>query len=161
MLRRIDAVLDGGACWGAELDARYRVLAVTFDPVPGTHPDGPVDDTRLLLVLHPVTEIEARLVRERDDGRAVVERFNAEQLVPVVDRLGGATLVAPVLDPDAGPLPAPLSFEGRSEAPDGRLHDAVLVLSRSDRTLTLRATFDIAEVRRPDGSTLLGPLPVI
>lgn len=149
----VNAVLDGGTCWGAELDTAYRVLGVTFDPRPGGHPDGPVDDTRLLLVLHPCAEIEARLVR-RDTTPPAVEAFAVEQLPTVIDRLGGAPITGPVVDPGHGPLGPPLSLEGRSETADGRRREVVLVLAGGVRELTLRVTCDEVEVRRPDGSVL-------
>jgi hypothetical protein len=156
-LASVDHLLDGGTCWGAELDTRYRVLGVTFDPEPGSHPDGPVDDTRLQLVLHPCAEVEARLVRHDGPG-AVVESFTVEQLVQVVDRLGGARLRGPVVDVGSGPLGPPLSLEGRSKTADGRRHEVVLVLEGPTRTLTLRVTCDTVEVRRPDGSVLVSVL---
>ena len=61
----VDEVLDGATCWGAELDTTYRVLAVTVEPLPGRHPDGDVDDPRLQVVLHPCSEVTARLVHDR------------------------------------------------------------------------------------------------
>lgn len=149
----VNAVLEAGTCWGAELDTGYRVLGVTFDPRPGTHPDGPVDDTRLLLVLHPCAEIEARLVR-LDAQPRVVESFSVEQLPTVIDRLGGARIDGPVVDPGTGPLGEPLSLEGRSETLDGRRREVVLSLEGASRSLTLRVTCDEVEIRRPDGSVL-------
>lgn len=154
----VNELLDGGTCWGAELDIRYRVLGITFDPVPGTHPDGPVDDTRLQLVVHPCQQVQARLVREEPDGRRVVEAFTVDQLVAVVDRLGGTRLEAPVVDPAVGSLDGPLSLEGRSDTGDGQTHEVVLRLGAGARTLVLRVTCDVVEVRRPDGSTVSPPL---
>lgn len=153
----VEQVVAGATCWGAELEPRFRVLAVTLDPVPGTHPDGPVDDTRLQLVMHPCAWIQARLVR--DDGeRRVVEAFTLEQLVAVVDRLGGARIEGPVLDQGHGPLQGPLSLEGRSETGDGTTHEALLRLSGATRRLELRVTCDVVELRRPDGSVLQPPV---
>lgn len=148
----IDDVLDGAVCWGAELDTSYRVLALTVEPTPDRHPDGEVTDRRLQLVLHPCSEVQARLVH---DG-TTVEQFAVEQLVAVVDRLGGATLSAPVVTADAAPLGGALSLEGAANPTvgDGRAHAALVQLAGEQRTLTLRATFDEAELRRPDGSTV-------
>lgn len=151
----IDRVLDGAPCWGAELDTTYRVLALTVEPGPQRHPDGDVDDRRLQLVLHPCSEVQARLVH---GGRAV-EQFGVDQLVAVVDRLGGATLSAPVVGADAPPLTGDLSLEGAAQpmVQDGRTHAALVRLEGEERVLTLRATFDDAELRRPDGSSVAPP----
>jgi hypothetical protein len=153
----IDDVLDGGVCWGAELDTTYRVLGLTVEPEPGRHPDGDVDDGRLQLVLHPCSEIQARLVHER----TTVEQFGVDQLVAVVDRLGGARLSAPVVTADAPPLVGDLSLEGAAQpmVQDGRTHTALVRLEAGQRTLTLRATYDVAELRRPDGSQVAPPEP--
>lgn len=157
VVAHVEQVIAGATCWGAELDTRYRVLGVTLDPVPGTHPDGPVDDTRLQLVLHPCAWVQARLVRD-DDERSIVEAFSVEQLVPVVDRLGGAPIGGPVFDQQHGPLQEPLSLEGRSETADGHAHEAVLRLHGGGRRLELRVTCDVVELRRPDGSVVLPPV---
>lgn len=148
----IDEVLDGATCWGAELDTTYRVLAVTVEPHTTRHPDGDVDDPRLQLVLHPCSEVAARLVHEG----TTVEKFSVSQLVAVVDRLDGATLHAPVLTADAPPLTGELSLEGAANATvrDGRTHAALFDLAGADRTLVLRVTYDEAELRRPDGSVV-------
>lgn len=148
----IDHVLDGAACWGAELDTTYRVLAVTVEPEPDRHSDGTVEDPRLQLVLHPCSEVAARLVHA---GRAI-EQFSVEQLVTVVDRFDGARLSAPVLAADPPPLTGELSFEGaaRVTVTDGRMHAARFVLAAHERELTLRVTYDEAELRRPDGSSI-------
>ncbi len=156
VVAHVEQVIAGATCWGAELDTRYRVLGVTLDPVPGTHPDGPVDDTRLQLVLHPCAWVQARLVR--NGQQPVVEAFSVEQLVAVVDRLGGARIEGPVLDQGHGPLQEPLSLEGRSETPDGHAHEAVLQLTGGGRRLVLRVTCDVVELRRPDGSVVLPPV---
>ena len=88
-------------------------------------------------------------------ARRVVEAFTDTQLVAVAERLGGAPLTAEV-DRSHGRLPTPLSLEGRSDAPDGRRHEVVLSVEDADRTLTLRVTCDVVEVRRPDGTRLEG-----
>lgn len=153
----IDDVLDGATCWGAELDTTYRVLAVTVEPTPDRHPDGAVDDPRLQLVLHPCSEVAARLVH---DG-ATIEQFGVGQLVAVVDRLDGPVLAAPVVTADAPPLTGELSLEGAAQptVQDGRTHSALLHLAGGDRELTLRVTYDEAELRRPDGSAVGPPGP--
>lgn len=148
----IDGVLDGAACWGAELDTQYRVLALTVEPTAERHPDGDVEDRRLLLVLHPCSDFRAQLVH----GEDTVERFGLEQLVLVVDRMDGAPLRAPVLDVTPTPLPRPLSLEGAAGPAvlDGRTHTAEVTLVAGERRLTLHVSYDEAELRRPDGSTL-------
>lgn len=151
----IDQVLDGATCWGAELDTTYRVLALTVEPMAGRHPDGDVDDPRLQLVLHPCSDVAARLVH----AGTTVEQFTVDQLVAVVDRLDGPRLSAPVVTADVPPLGGDLSLEGAARATvrDGRAHAALVHLTGEDRELVLRATYDEAELRRPDGSTVTPP----
>lgn len=151
----IDQVLDGATCWGAELDTTYRVLAVTVEPLPEQHPDGDVADRRLQLVLHPCSEVAARLVHDQ----TTIEQFTVDQLVHVVDRLDGPTLSAPVVTADPPPLVGEVSLEGAAQpmVRDGRTHAALFELDGEDRHLTLRVTYDEAELRRPDGSTVAPP----
>lgn len=149
-LLRIDGVLVGATCWGAELDTRYRVLAVTVEPTAERHPDGEVTDRRLQLVLHPCSEVQARLLHDA----TTVERFDVTQMVAVVDRLDGPVIEGPVVTAGGPPLQGELSLEGRADVVDGRRHAARLVLTGGNRTLTLRVTFDSAELRRPDGSVV-------
>ncbi len=158
-LSQIDAMLLGARCWGAELDLKYRVLGITFEPADAFHPDGEVEDARLQLVLHPVNAIQGRLVL---DG-TTLERFDVEQLPLVVDRLDGARIQRPVVTSSAPRLQGEMSFEGRADVPDGHRHIAALNLQSDERQLALRVTFDDAEVRRPDGTVvpLRGSLPII
>lgn len=151
----LDEVLDGAACWGAELDTTYRVLGVTVEPRPERHPDADTDDRRLQLVLHPCSEVQARLVHVD----TTIEQFTVDQLVAVVDRLGGATLAAPVVAADPPPLVGDLSLEGAAQpmVSDGRTHAALFHLEGEARELTLRVTYDEAELRRPDGSSVTPP----
>jgi hypothetical protein len=150
ILTQIDALLQGSRCWGAELDLKYRVLAITFEPEATRHPDGDIEDARLQLVLHPVNTIQGRLVH---DG-TTLERFDVEQLPLVVDRLDGARIDRPVVTSSTPKLMGELSFEGRADVPDGYRHIAALSLQSNDRLLSMRCTFDEAELRRPDGSAL-------
>lgn len=151
----IDQVLDGATCWGAELDTTYRVLAVTVEPRADRHPDGEVDDRRLQLLLHPCSEVAARLVH--DD--TAIEQFTVDQLVQVVDRLDGPALSAPVVTADVPPLSGELSLEGAAQPTvwDGRTHTALFDLVGAERRLSLRVTYDEVELRRPDGSTVAPP----
>ena len=151
----LDEVLDGAACWGAELDTTYRVLALTVEPTADRHPDGAVEDRRLQLVLHPCSEIQARLLH----AGTAIEQFGVDQLVTVVDRLGGARLSSPVVTADPAPLVGELSLEGAAQpmVSDGRIHAALISLTGGERELTLRATYDEAELRRPDGSSVAPP----
>lgn len=154
----IDDVLDGATCWGAELDTTYRVLALTVEPIAERHPDGEVEDRRLQLVLHPCSEVQARLVHDGPDGTAV-EQFRVDQLLAVVDRLGGPRLSRPVVTADPPPLTGELSLEGATGpmVADGRTHTALVELMGERRELSLRATYDEVELRRPDGSAIAPP----
>lgn len=148
----IDEVLDGATCLGVELDTTYRVLAATLEPRADRHPEPGADDTRVQLVLHPCSEVAARLLH---DG-STVEQFGVTQLLAVVEALDAPTLRAPIVTADAPPLTGELSLEGAANATvrDGRTHVAQFELAGADRTLVLRVTYDEAELRRPDGSVL-------
>jgi hypothetical protein len=155
----LDRLLDGARLWGLELDIRFRVLAATVDPAADRHPEPGAGDLRLQLVLHPVGRVVASLVRRRDGG-ATIERFTEDQLALVVDRLDGPRLAGPVIDgpaPDPGSWAPEASMEGASTVGDGDDHHAVFDVTAGDRRLRLAAWFDVAELRRPDGSEL--PLP--
>lgn len=150
-LRTLDKGLDGGCLWGLELDTRYRVLAGTVEPLAEHHPYGEAPDRRLQLLLFPCSIIRARLVRTEGDGRQVIERFEVDQLVDVVDRLDGAVMHGPLFDlpePDWGPE---VSLRGESSAPDGRAHTFRVHLEDERRSLDLYATFDDIQVLTPGG----------
>lgn len=149
-------MLDGARLWGLELETRFRVLAATVEPAAARHPEPGAGDPRLQLVLHPVGRIVASLVR-RDGDRATIERFGEDQLALVVDRLDGPRLAGPVIDgvaPDPASWAPEPSMEGASTVGDGDDHHAEFDVTAGDRRLRLAAWFDVAELRRPDGSEL-------
>lgn len=135
---------------------------MTVDLSPQRHPDGPEsEDRRVLLMLHPVGSVRALLRRYADDGPVVVEQFDVDQLVDVVDRLGGADVELPLFDggwPDLTEEAPELSLEGASQALDGSAHRARLTVRSERRRLDLEVTFDAARVNRADGTEL--PLEV-
>lgn len=149
-LKALDKGLDGACLWGLELDTRYRVLAGTVEPLAEHHPYGDAPDRRLQLLLFPCSVIRARLVRDGDGGKRVIERFEVGQLVDVIDRLDGAVMHGPLFDlpePDWG---SDVSLRGESSAPDGRAHNFQVRLERGERTLELYATFDDVQVLTPE-----------
>lgn len=157
-LDALDGWLTGARLWGLELEHQYRVLAATLEVAADRHPDGAdAADPRLQLLLHPVSRVAALLINEAE-GRVTIERFTVEQLAQVVDRFDGPALPAGVID---GPAPVPedwapeLSLDGASKAFDGRTHHLDLAVSGvHGRRLRLAAWFDVAELRRPDGSDI-------
>ena len=153
------ALLGAGPVWGAEIDIRFRVLALTVEPPADVHPDPDAGDRRLQVLLHPVSAVAASLLEHTDDG-AVVRRFEEDQLPDVVAMFGGAV-------PEGDPLPghpadldalAPrLSMRGQATMGDGIADHLHLRLSADDLTLELWASFDEHEVRGPDEAG--DPLP--
>lgn len=145
-------LLRSGPVWGAEIDTRFRVLAITVEPAAETHPDPRATDRRLQVLFHPVSSVAASLVEEGEDG-PVVRRFDEEQLPDVVAALDG-----PVTTTD--PLPgAPanldalgprLSLRGQASVADGFRDHLHLHLAAEDLSLQLWASFDEFEVRGPD-----------
>lgn len=167
-LAAVARLLRDAVLLGAEVDVRYRVLALTVEPTADAHPDGPargrpdatppadgaVVDPRLQVLLHPASTFLASLrVEDGDDRR--VEAFGVEQLPDVVHALDGPVMADPVFglprpaEGEWGPRP---SLEGRSSAPDGTFHRLRVEATRGARRFGLFATFDDVEVRRPDGS---------
>lgn len=156
-LRALEQALDGAALLGIEVDLRYRVLAATFEPQPGNHPDGEVDDCRLQVLLFPVGEIKASLRRRDRAGAVHVETFTPDQLVDVIDSFGGATVDAPLFDqPDPSDAwPAELSLQGSTVAPDGTAHTLTVQLDgEGGRQFGLHATFDDARVHDATGDEI-------
>jgi hypothetical protein len=149
-IEELEHVLDDAALWGLELDTRYRVLAATFEPIPERHPEGEVEDRRIQVLMYPVSTILASL-REQVDGRTVVRRFTAEQLLDVVSALDGATVTSPIFgrpEPRPGEWAPEWSLEGRSMSADGVTRTFAVRVTRDGLTLDLFARFDEAEVNR-------------
>lgn len=149
----LEHLLASAALLGAELDLRYRVLAVTVEPAPSEHPLGEVDDPRLQLLCHPVSTVLGALDREAD-GTRHLETFEAEQLPDVTAAFAGAPLTAPVLgrpEPRPGEWGPQFSLQGRSTAPDGRRRTVTLEVASEDARLRLFVRCDEVELRDPAG----------
>lgn len=142
-------IATGAAWWGAELDPRYRVLALTIEPTGDGYPAREVPaDARLQVLLHPVNAIT---LTHRRDGDLVPA--DVEDLLPVVERLEGAPVTAAaMLEP--GPWAVTTSLAGRSDAPDGRTHGLWLRARTASEQVDLHVTFDEVEIRRPDGTSV-------
>lgn len=144
--------LLSGRLWGAEIDIRFRVLALTVEPAAADHPDASPADPRLQVLLYPVSAVAASLVEDVEDG-PVVRQFAEDQLADVVALFDGAR-------PEGDPLPerpadldalAPrLSMRGQATTGDGFRHHLHLHLEAGDLALDLWASFDEALVRGPD-----------
>lgn len=148
---RVRELLRSGPVWGAEIDIRFRVLAVTIEPSTDVHPEPDTDDRRLLLVLHPVGAIAARLVQDADDGATILQ-FGEDQLPDVVSALDGPVPVGdPVVDslPNFDAMADQLSMRGQAQTGDGTTHHLHLDLRADDLDLDLWASYDTAEIRSP------------
>jgi len=156
----LEAVLVGGALLGAELDPRYRVLALTFEPTEERYAWGPTDDRRIQVLASPVSVILGSLRREHEDGTKELLTFTEEQLVDVVAALDGPEVHGPLfegMEPRPGEWGPRFSFQGRSSAPDGITRRIRLEVTAADLTLGLFARFDHVEVRNPAGEDLRLP----
>lgn len=158
-IESLQTTLTGARCWGLELDARYRVLAVTVEPDP-TRALGTAGEQQLLCF--PVSVLLVTLTRtvRTDEGpRTVLETFDLEQLTAVSERLGGAVIAGP---PFGAPEPRPgawgprHSLEGRSSAADGVRRTLTLDLADEDARLRVFARFDDVELRDAARTRLLG-----
>lgn len=161
-MARLEDMLDGAALLGAELDLRYRVLAITAEPAAGRHPEpatasgSEVGDRRLQVLCFPVSTILASLRREVD-GRRLVETFETEQLLEVVAAFEGARLAGPVFgrpEPRPGEWGPDFSLQGRSSAPNGTLHTIVISVATDEASLEVFARFDEVELKDPAGEQL-------
>jgi hypothetical protein len=162
-LSALAAVVAGARCWGIELDARYRVLALTIEPDPLRTP-GTAGMHQLLCF--PVSVLLAALTRPViEDGRerTALVTFDLEQLTAVSERLGGAT-IGP--EPFGRPEPRPgawgprYSLEGRSSAADGTRTTLTIDLTSDDGArLRLFARCDDVELRDAGRRLVLGTSP--
>lgn len=153
---------SGATLWGLELDPRFRVLAATLELTPDAHPSGDVPDRRVQLLVHPVSTILASLRSVAPDGTRRLHTFDDGQLVDVAAAVGGATLRPPLFgrgEPRPGQWGPQFSLEGRSSAPDGVQQTLTISVATDDLELDLFARFDEAEVKDPDGESLVGPSP--
>lgn len=138
--------------WGAEIDIRFRVLALTVEPAVEAHPDPSAHDRRLQLLFHPVSAVAASLV-EHGEGEAVVRRFDEDQLPDVVAAFGGAVTTTdplPGAPANLDTLGPRLSMRGHATTGDGFRDHLHLRLVDDELSLDLWASFDEFEVRRPD-----------
>ncbi|MDQ4130462.1 MAG: hypothetical protein M3133_05655, partial [Actinomycetota bacterium] len=93
LLEALERRLDGTRLWGLELDLRYRVAAATFETSPDRPPLGPVEDSRLQLLLFPVGRVAAALHESADEPP---RRFPIESLVEIVSSFEGPSVTAPL-----------------------------------------------------------------
>lgn len=152
-------LLRAGPLWGAEIDTRFRVLALTVEPSADQHPDPDADDRRLQVLLYPVATVAASLVQQGDDGTTVL-RFEEDQLPDVVAALDGPVPAGdpiPEVRPDLDAVGDRLSLRGQATVGDGILHHLHLVLQAEDLSFELWASFDEAEVRAPDEAEVPRP----
>lgn len=168
---------------GAEVDLEYRVLALTVEPTTSPEseldaapdvatdaavdvgrraesgPGGDAPDRRLQVLFHPVGTIAAALVRHAPDSSPprTVLTFDIAQLPDVVAALDGPVPIGDPL-PDALPnlhaMEERLSLRGMAQVAEGHRHPLALSLVADDLTLDLWATFDVVEVRTPDGQVV-------
>lgn len=153
---RVARLLRTSPVLGAEVDIRYRVLAVTVEPLDDEHPVAGVDDRRLQVVVHPVGTLAAVLVDHSDGDRATVLQFDETQLPDVMSAFAEATSTVPAFPAtmiDVDEMGDRLSMFGSSQTGDGDASVLHLHLDQPDGQLSLDlwATFDELELRDPDG----------
>lgn len=145
---------------GADVDIRYRVLAVTVEPSEDDHPVAPAPaDRRLQVVVHPVGTIVAALVDHANPMTPTVLHFDETQLADVVNAFADAvSTVAPFEGevPDVDELGDRLSMFGSAQTGDGTASILHLHLDEPDGTLTLDlwATFDELDLRDAAGTVI-------
>jgi hypothetical protein len=155
-LRSLEGALAGARLLGAELEPRYRVLAVTLEVAAG--PDGWElgDDLRVQLLCHPVSTILASLRRESGTARELLA-FDEAQLVDVVAALDDPVVQPPLFgrsEPRPGEWGPRFCLEGRSTAPDGVTRTLTLEVAASDLSFQLFARFDLLELKDSAGRSL-------
>jgi hypothetical protein len=157
----LDPLLEGAALLGAELEPRYRVLALTIEPQAERYPWQPRPrDLRLQVLASPVSTMLVALRRTAADGSRELLTFADEQLLDVVVALDGPQLDAPVFrrpEPRPGEWAPRFSLEGRSTAPDGTARTLRLEVEHDDLWLGLFARFDQVELRDATGAPLRLP----
>ena len=158
-LAALGGVLDGAALWGMELDPKFRVLAVTFEPTAERYAWGDTEDRRVQVLCFPVSTILASLRRDAADTTEVLA-FEEGQLVDVVAALGGPAVSAPVFgrpEPRPGSWGPRFSMEGRATAGDGVRHTLLVEARSEDLAFDVFARFDDVEVKDAAGSPLTLP----
>lgn len=157
----LELPLDAAALLGAELEPRYRVLALTVEPKPDRYVWQPrPHDLRLQVLASPVSTMLVALRRTGADGQRELLTFADEQLVDVVAALDGPELAGPVFglpEPRPGEWAPRFSLAGRSSAGDGTSRTLRLELEHEDLSLGLFARFDQVEVRDATGRALRLP----
>lgn len=159
---RLESAVDGARLWGMELEPRWRVLAVTFEPTAAAYQaawGAPAsdDDRRVQVLCHPVSTILASLRRTGPDAAELLA-FEEAQLVDVVAALDGPTVRGPLFgqpEPRPGSWGPRFSLEGRSSAPDGTSRTVVVAVDGPDGLhLDVFARFDVVECRDAAGQPL-------
>lgn len=158
-LSELEAVLDGAALLGLELEPRYRVLAATFEPTVerytwAAHDE--VTDRRIQVLCFPVSTILVSL-RRRVAGSLVIQTFDIEQLLDVVAALDGAPVSVPLFglaEPRPGQWGPEFSAQGRSTAPDGTRRTITLSPLTEELELDVFARFDDIELKDATGKAL-------
>ncbi len=157
----LEQVVDGAELLGAELEPRYRVLAITVEPPPSNYPLQPrPGDLRLQVLVSPVSTMLVTLRRTGPDSSRELLTFADEQLLDVVAALQGARMSAPLFkqpEPRPGEWAPRFSLEGRSSAPDGTAQTLRLEVEQDDLWLGMFARFDQVEVRDASGRPLRLP----
>ncbi len=154
------ALLASSPVLGADVDIRYRVLAITIEPSVDQHPAAPVPaDRRLQVVVHPVGTIAAALVDHADPATPTVLHFDETQLPDVVNAFADAVSTVAPFDggiPDVDQLGDRLSMFGSAQTGDGTASTLHLHLEEPDGTLMLDlwATFDELDLRDADGTAI-------
>jgi hypothetical protein len=159
LMQALSDVVGGARCWGIELDARYRVLAVTVEPDPFRSPLVMGEHQLLCFPVSVLLVTVTRPVVAEGVERTAVMTFEIDQLTEVSERFGGAVIPAA---PFGRPEPRPAtwgpvhSLQGRSSAPDGTRNTLTLDLSTEDGArLRLFARFDDAELRDASHGSVL------
>ena len=155
----VERLLAASPVLGADVDIRYRVLAITVEPPVDVHPRGAVDDRRLQLVVHPIGTIAAALVDHADPTRPTVLQFDETQLSDVVAAFADTPSTVPAFPsslPDVDALGDRLSMYGTAQTGDGTASVLHVHLAQPDGALELDlwAGFDELEVRDPEGTVI-------
>jgi hypothetical protein len=155
----VDRLVAASPVLGADVDIRYRVLAITVEPPADLHPRGAVEDRRLQVVVHPVGTIAAAMVDHADPTRPTVLQFDETQLSDVVAAFADTVSTVPVFPPalpDVDALGDRLSMYGTAQTGDGTASVLHVHLVQPDGALELDvwAGFDELEVRGPDGTVV-------
>lgn len=159
MLDALGDVLAGAALWGMELDPKFRVLAVTFEPTVERYAWGDAEDRRIQVLCFPVSTILASLRRDAVDTTEVLA-FEEGQLVDVVAALDGPPVTTPVFgrpEPRPGAWGPRFSMEGRATAGDGVRNTLLVEARNDDLAFDVFARFDDVEVKDAAGSPLTLP----